>query len=445
MDTKTIDVPLIEVNRQKKYFRINRSAYKNQEIYEKEKEIIFGKCWLYLGHRSEIPNKGDYVTRSIMGRKMIFIHTRKDELLALYNSCTHRGAALCWENRGSTKTFSCRYHGWVFDTEGKLKSLNAETGYPEDMNEDGHLNLPKARLEKYKGFCFVNFNGDKAISLHDYLGDYARSLLDAINDQSDTEEMLVLPGEHAYSINANYKLLIENSSDGYHVGPVHQTYVEYLNDRYVGTKDEDVPNTMTHYTEQGGAKAIGNGHYVLESFIPTGRPVGYWIESWGPEVKKEIDATRARLEKKRGKERADYICDLHKNMVIFPNLVINDILSTTIRVIEPTSPNTLEVRAWCLAPKEESPILKSIRLDNFVSFLGPAGFGSPDDGSMLNSAQKFMEGCPTEWTELSKGLQDDDDLRVATGLPDDETHMQGYWTQWDLIMRGIETLEVKKD
>lgn len=441
MDTKTLAKSLIEVDRQKKSFRIHRSAYKSQEVFEKEIEVIFNKCWLYLGHRSEIPNKGDFVVRSVAGRNLIFQHTRKGELVAFYNACTHRGAAVCWDKKGNTKVHSCRYHGWVFDTEGKLKSMNTDNGYPEDINADGHLDLPTARMEEYAGLYFVNFNGEKAISLYDYLGEYVRGVLDAIQEQSPSRDMVVLPGEHAYSINANYKLLIENSADGYHLGPVHQTYLEFLADRYAGSKDADVHGTMSNYTAKGGAKAIANGHYVLESNVPTGRPVGYWIAPWGPEAKKEIDATRDRLEKKLGAEQMGYICEMQKNMVIFPNLVINDILATTIRTIEPTSAGTMKINAWCLAPREESDLLKSIRLDNFVSFLGPAGFGSPDDGSMLNSAQKSMNACPTEWTELSKDLQDVPDLRVATGLPDGETHMQGYWTQWDLVMRGIETLE----
>ncbi len=439
MNTKAMQKSLIEVDRDCRTFRINREAYYSQEVFEMEKALIFDKCWLYLGHRSEIPNKGDFLTRTVMGRNLIFQHSRKGELVAFYNTCTHRGAAVCWDRKGNSKVHSCRYHGWVYDTEGKLKSMNTETGYPEDINADGHLDLPRVRVEEYGGLNFVNFN-DNAISLYDFLGEQVRDLLDSINAQS-AEEMIILPGEHAYSINANYKFLIENSADGYHLGPVHQTYLEFLADKYSGTKESGVFAKMANFQEKGGAYAMGNGHFLLSSNVPTGRPVGYWIEEWGPDIKKEIGANRQRLTDQLGQERADYICDMQKNSVIFPNLVINDILALTIRVIEPVSPTAMKVNAWCLAPKEESDELKEIRLDNFVSFLGPSGFGSPDDGSMLNSAQKSITACPTEWTELSKGMQGVDDLRVASGMTDDETHMQGYWTQWDMLMRGAVSLE----
>ena len=272
---------LVLVDQQRKSFRIHRSAFKSGEVFEREKEQIFSKCWLYLGHRSEIPNRGDFVCRSLMGRNLIFQHTRKGEVIAFYNACTHRGAAVCWDKRGSKKTFTCRYHGWVYDTEGKLKSMNAESGYPQGINDDGHLNLPRVRLEQYGGLHFINFS-DQTIPLYDYLGDYIRGVIDAINDQSASGEMIITPGEHAYSINANYKLLIENSADGYHLMPVHRTYLEFLSDRFAGSKDADVAGTMKGYAAIGGAKAVGNGHYILESNVPTGRPAGSWIEPWGP-------------------------------------------------------------------------------------------------------------------------------------------------------------------
>jgi len=121
-------------------------------------------------------------------------------------------------------------------------------------------------------------------------------------------------------------------------------------------------------------------------------------------------------------------------------LVINDILSTTVRVVEPEGPDLMRITAWAMGPSDESAELRAMRLDNFVSFLGPAGFGSPDDIEMLEICQTAAEHTPLEWSEISKGLGTGD-LRLVAGAPDDEVQMQAYWTQWDLVMRGIETLE----
>jgi len=165
------------------------------------------------------------------------------------------------------------------------------------------------------------------------------------------------------------------------------------------------------------------------------------VPMWGPEVKKEIDAKRAYLEAKVGKDKAEYIADYQKNLVIFPNLVINDILAATVRVVEPEGPDFMRVTAWAIGPKEESDELRRLRLDNFISFLGPAGFGSPDDIEMLELCQTGNAHSPIEWSEICKGFTGEGDVLHAQGRPDDENHIQAYWTQWDRIMRGLDTLE----
>jgi len=441
MNDRTAEInPLIDIDHARRRFRIKRSNYKSAEIFEREKALIFNRCWLYLGHESELPNKGDYLTRRVGGRNLIFARGKGGEINAFYNCCTHRGAEVCRESRGNRKSFVCCYHGWVFSNEGKLLSMNTDHGFADDINADGGLDLAKAaRLENYRGFYFVNYN-PRAISLFDYL-DGARDCIDSICDQAESE-MVVLPGEHSYTIAANYKYLIENSSDGYHLLPVHATYFDFLKDKYKGTKDENaIDELVKGYYKMGQVRCLGMGHTILESMVPTGRPVASWIEPWGPEIRQEIDAIRARLEANHGTERMKYITETQKNLIIFPNLVINDIQAITVRSIEPESHNFMRVTGWALGPKEESARLRAIRLDNFVSFLGPAGFGSPDDIEMLEICQKGVESSPIEWTELSKGMSSDENVLTRTGGPDDEVQFQAFWAQWDRVMRNLESLE----
>jgi len=432
---------LVSVNAEKHSFRVNRAAYKSKEVFEEEKRLIFSKCWLYLGHGTELKKKGDFATRRVGGRDLIFIRDRDNEVAAFYNTCTHRGAKICRERGGNARTFACPYHGWVFNSEGKLVSKNTSTGYDEHLNDDGHLDLVRVpRLESYREFYFVNFN-PKAISLKDYLAG-ACDAIDALSDQTEAQQ-IILTGEHSYTVRANYKLLAENSYDGYHLVSVHATYFDHLRETYAGTPAAHVVDeTIRSYNTRGTARGLGMGHAILDSYVPTGRPVAQWLPSLGLGVKAEIEAKYARLVERFGKERADYIAETQKNLVIFPNLVINDIMSTTVRVIEPEAPDMMKVTAWALGPSDESPELRAMRLDNFVSFLGPAGFGSPDDIEMLEICQTAAEHTPIEWSEISKGMNGAEDLRSAHGAPDDEVQMQAYWTQWDLVMRGIETLEV---
>lgn len=430
---------LVDIDSARHRFRINRDAYRSAEIFEKEKQLIFSKCWLYVGHQSEIPNKGDFVSRTVGGGDLIFMRGRSGTIGAFFNSCTHRGTRVCRDKRGTAKSFSCPYHGWVYNTDGKLVSMNA-TNFVADINADGALDLRKVpRLEEYRGFYFVNYNA-KAVNLVDFLAG-SKEFLDSMCDQT-AAELTVLPGEHSYSINANYKYLCENSYDGYHLLPVHVSYLEFLDDHLKSAGDQGAVNFIAkEFTKQGRGRGLGNGHAALESWVPTGRPVASWIPPWGPDVKKEIDAKRAWLCERFGKERADFISDVQKNLVIFPNLVINDNVGMIIRTIEPTSPNTMRVNSWALGPTDESETLRAIRLSNFVSFLGPSGFGSADDIEMLELCQRGIEHSPVEWNELSKGMNGAEDSRVEVCGPDDEGHMRAYWAQWDRMMRGAETLE----
>jgi p-cumate 2,3-dioxygenase subunit alpha len=438
-DVITAPRKLVDIDPVRHRFRINRDAYRSAEIFEKEKKLIFSKCWLYVGHVSEIPKKGDFVARTVGGGDLIFMRGRSGEIGAFFNSCTHRGTRVCREKRGTVKSFACPYHGWVYNTDGKLVSMNA-TNFVADINADGALDLRKVpRLEQYRGFYFVNYNR-AAIGLVDYLAG-STEFLDSMCDQSEAE-LVVLPGEHSYSINANFKYLCENSYDGYHLLPVHVSYLEFLDDRLKAAGDQSAVNFIANlFTKQGRGRGLGNGHAALESWVPTGRPVASWIPPWGPEVKKEIDAKRAWLAQRFGKERADFIADVQKNLVIFPNLVINDNVGMIIRTIEPTSASTMRVNSWALGPTDESDELRAIRLDNFVSFLGPSGFGSADDIEMLELCQRGIEHSPVEWNELSKGMNGAEDSRVEVCGPDDEGHMRAYWAQWDRMMRGVETLE----
>jgi p-cumate 2,3-dioxygenase alpha subunit len=433
---------LVDIDHKRRRFRIHRDAYRDPAIFEREKELIFSKCWLYIGHASEVAKKGDFVARTIGGRDLIFIRSRSGDLNALFNSCTHRGTRICRDKRGTVKSFPCPYHGWVFNSEGKLVSMNTEEGFPPDINSDGNLDLRKApRLEHYRGFYFVNFNAN-AISLREYLAG-ATDFLDSMCDQTESE-LVVLPGEHSYSINANFKYLCENSYDGYHLLPVHVSYLEFLDDRLKATGDQSAVNFIAKdFKKKGRGRGLGYGHGALESWVPTGRPVASWIPPWGPEIKKEIDAKRAWLEQKYGKERSDFISDVQKNLVIFPNLVINDNVGMIIRTIEPTSSTSMRVSSWALGPTDESDALRAIRLDNFVSFLGPAGFGSADDVEMLELCQRGINHTPVEWNELSKGMNGTEDCRVEVCGPDDEGHMRAYWTQWDRMIRSVDSLEVR--
>ena len=106
---------LIVDDRQSGIFRVHRSAMTSEDILAVERQRIFSRCWLYVGHTSELVERGDYRRRSVGGRPLVFVRGSDGEIRVLYNTCTHRGTIVCRRDEGNAKTFQCFYHAWTFD------------------------------------------------------------------------------------------------------------------------------------------------------------------------------------------------------------------------------------------------------------------------------------------------------------------------------------------
>ena len=135
-------------------FSVHRKVFVSPEILEDENRAIFDKCWVYVGHASEIKNPGDFRTRHVAGRPVIFCRDRKGEVRALFNVCRHRGALVCREREGNTRQFQCIYHGWTYNTDGSVKGIPGDDAYPPGYDKQGKSLTPVARLEHYKDFYF---------------------------------------------------------------------------------------------------------------------------------------------------------------------------------------------------------------------------------------------------------------------------------------------------
>lgn len=416
-------VPYVLENPQAGYFRVARETMSCTEILAQEQSRIFDRCWLYVGHSSEIPEPNDFVTRRVGGRDLVFNRDREGNVHIFLNVCPHRGSLVVREKTGKAKSFSCFYHGWAFNNNGGLISRLPEGSYADGFNDDGCLNLVSPRFEEYRGLYFVVFDKD-TVSLSSYLAG-AKEYIDLVMDHSDVA-MEVVGGVQEYSINANWKLLGENSLDGYHAQTTHLTYFAYL---------QNTSGSMAKLDRDAFRRArsvdLGNGHAVIEYAAPWGRPVARWIAAWGEEGQRDIEAIKARLIERFGLERGRRIAETDRNMLIFPNFVINDIMAITLRTYYPVRPDYMEVTAWALAPKEETEEFRKRRLLNFVEFLGPGGFATPDDIEALELCQRgYRNWREVPWNDISKGMP-----RSDPGA-DDEAQMRVFWREWNRYMTG---------
>src|ERR1700756_4456052 len=114
-------------------FRVHRSSMTSDDVLQLERDRIFGRCWLYLGHGSEIASPGDYRRRDVAGRSIMFVRGKDGEARAFYNTCPHRGAIVCRQDEGRAKSFQCFYHAWTFNTEGHLVGIPGKDAYEDTI------------------------------------------------------------------------------------------------------------------------------------------------------------------------------------------------------------------------------------------------------------------------------------------------------------------------
>ncbi len=421
------NAPWVLENRDENSFLINREAFISDDVLKLEWRKIFNTCWIYVGHASEIRNPGDFQTRKVAGRPILFCRDVNGEVRALLNVCSHRGAIVCREREGNARGFYCMYHGWTFNTDGSLKAAPGEDAYGPKFDRSTHGLTPAPRLESYRDFWFVNFDPD-AVSLDEYLAG-AKDYIDLVVDQSPSGRMEIISGTQEYDIKANWKLLVENSVDDYHIIATHTTWIQYMINSGVNMKR---PKGLL-LPSAGKGVDLGNGHLTTDNPNYRGRPVAKWISVYGEEAKADIDHIREELVARLGEARAERVANTNRNLVIFPNLVINDGSSVTVRNFTPVSADLMKVTSWALGTVEETKEQRARRLHAFLTFYGPGGFATPDDVAALEAAQEgYSAFREAGWNDLSRGMHKAPDDQLDT----DEGHMRCFWRKWSQLMEA---------
>lgn len=201
------------INNYKPGFSLHQPFYTNKEVFETECDAIFKKHWLYAGNTAQIPKAGNYFLYHLQNDSIIVIRGNNKEVYAHYNTCRHRGSAICLNDSGNTTKLICPYHQWVYDKNGTL--LNARI-MPGDFCKEEY-NLHSVHVEVVEGLIFIclaenapDFSPIKT-SLAPYLQPYK------INEAKPASIK-------NYTLNANWKLVAENFRECYHCGGAHPEY-----------------------------------------------------------------------------------------------------------------------------------------------------------------------------------------------------------------------------
>src|SRR5260370_3726088 len=212
-----------------------------------------------------------------------------------------------------------------------------------------------AKVDSYRGFVFACFDPE-AVDLRTYLAG-AADYIDLVADQA--EAMEITPGAHEYSADANWKLFMENSMDGYHLLPVHTTYFEYL---------EKVEGVRPNLNGLDEGIDLGNGHAAVRLRAPWARLVAPWTPALGEHNRERVEAAYAELVRKHGPERADLIGRVDRNVLIFPNLIILDLMGVVVRKITPAAAGHTKITQVPLASAGEDADLLARRPARLIPF-----------------------------------------------------------------------------
>lgn len=227
--------------------------YRSHVTYQSELENIVFKSWLYAGHISQIPNKGDYFLFDIGEDSLIICRDKKGEVQTMHNICRHRGARLCEEAKGNSRAFVCPYHGWGYGLDGKLKA--ARDMHDVEGFDVENFSLIQVRMEIFQGMIFVNCDPDapdfyKPLShISTQLGAY------------DLENAKVAEAK-TYRIDANWKLCLENYLECYHCASSHQHYAKLHTLQALAHKVKPINEAMWARSEEvTGVEGIAEEYY----------------------------------------------------------------------------------------------------------------------------------------------------------------------------------------
>ena len=229
-------------------------AYRDPEVHQSELERIWHADWVFVGTADEVAEPGDHVAVDVGGQPVLLLRDQDGELAALSNLCAHRGTLLV-EGAGNAKRFQCPYHAWTFADDGSL--LSVPHAAAADVDKAAAC-LPRYRAEAWHGLVFVSLDHDVA-SLADrfsHLDDIATGAgMGALHHWTSAR------GDHRW--HANWKLVITNAMESYHLFKVHPETLE----PYTPTAGSYYVAGSADGTATGGASTTG-ADYTLLSLPP---------------------------------------------------------------------------------------------------------------------------------------------------------------------------------
>ena len=178
---------------------------------------ILRRSWQFVGHEAMLPRRGDYIADAIGGAPVVVVRDAEGGLSGFHNVCRHRAGALVADGSGNCgQDFTCRYHGWRYALDGRLKSA-VDFGQAPGFDPRAFGLFP-IRVETWRGLVFANLDAEAA----------PLSRLTAPVERAWGPEMTGHPltERRVHRLACNWKTYVENYLEGYHLPMVHPEFDE---------------------------------------------------------------------------------------------------------------------------------------------------------------------------------------------------------------------------
>jgi anthranilate 1,2-dioxygenase (deaminating, decarboxylating) large subunit len=402
--------------------RFHTSLYTDAQIFEAEITRIFENGWVWVAHDSELPDNGAFKSTVIGRQPVIVTRDQTGAVHVLLNRCRHRAAAVCELETGKAARFMCPYHGWTYGLDGRLLTVPYDEGYGANLRKED-FPLYSVRAERYAGFWFASLNPD-AEPLINFLGE-ATHWIDLFVKQSVDWPLTVI-GSHKFEFDGNWKVPLENTTDGYHLPVVHNSYLRFMESETADRLGQVMRDKALY------CRGLGNGHSVgvfdtsavdLEDLHESETPPHY--KGLERELLETLPAkTVARVLRAVG--------GVGFNLNLFPNLALS---GAFFRELRPIAVDKTEVRHIALGMKDGPAAANRARLRIHEQFQGPAGLGSSDDREAWERVARGAKSGRDAWVMLNRGLNRE---QIIDGRPvshaTDETGMREVYARWKKVM-----------
>lgn len=365
----------------------SRRVYGDAAVFDLEMERIFTRAWCFVGLEGEIPEPGDYVTRTIGLDPVILVRDEAGTVRVFHNSCPHRGVMLCQGDAGHTRAFSCVYHGWTFGTDGRFQTAFHPPEFYRGAVPFDQLGLhPAAQVDTYAGLIFATWDA-QAPPLAHTLDDTVRWYFDMFFARTPGG-MQVLGPPQRWIFEHNWKIgPINFCGDGPHApllhGPISQMAVGESAEQFMTAIMGDSPDVI-----------LGHGSAILLNLSPgTETPfIGY-----PPEL---VPLYRQSL----GAEQFGFLGRMMTGVAtLFPNLSLvhapvrfepdqPPVNFLTLRLWQPLAAGRTEVWNWFLAEREASPEWQARMLKAGLRSFSAAGTFDQDDAEAWAGVTRGIRG-----------------------------------------------------